>query len=473
MGGVVALDVGTSALKTVRFDDGGAVGSSRSRAFETFGEGGRREQNATAWCDAAVVGLAEAFVEGPLDAIVLTGTMQNLVPMGVDGVPTGPAILYSDARVDADRRGEMERRLPGDLAERVGNRPDNAWPLFKLMNGEASRAPRWHFGAKDVVIERLTGTRVVDPTVAATTGLMRLSTREWDPELVAATGLEHDALPTIAAGDVVVGETLGGQGIPPGVPVVCGAGDAGASAWGAGTEGPGAAHLYIGTSGWVARTLGSVPMTGPRDTYVLAMPTGDEALEIAPIISAGAALEWAARMAGRTVENAFAAVGERDIVVTAPLFLPYLSGERSPFEDPRVRGAWIGLDAAHGPDELFLAAIEGVAHALRHCAEALGDPPSSVTAIGGGFRHPLMAKIAARAMGVPVTVAPYPLEATAYGAWRLARRALGRPDGAGDRGRQTAFPPDGVAARAAAGRWKAYRTASATLREIGSLPRAR
>ena len=474
MNSIVSLDLGTSALKAIRFGDDGTILSSRSRPVSTHGSGGRREQDPDEWWAAATELLGETLNEGPTGAIALSGTMQNLIPTGADGSAAGPAILYSDARVTAERRRELERRLPADLPARIGNRPDNAQPVFKLMEAAGPRPDHWHFGAKDVLIERLTGERVVDPTVATTTGLMDVRTRDWDDELLDAAGLPRAALPAIVPGDRTVGRT-GGEwveraGLPAGVPVVCGAGDAGASAWGAGAEGDGGTHLYVGTSGWVALALERVPDDLPRDTYVLAMPTGGGALQIAPVITAGAAIEWAAATTGRGVAEAFEAVRERGVRPDGPLFLPYLHGERSPFEDGAVRGAFLNLDASHGPDDLFVAALEGVGHALRHCAEALGARASGITAIGGAFRAAAMVRIVATAFGAPIRVAPHPAEATAFGAARLARRALGLNDFPARPARATQHGDDDRReSEGASRRYGAYRHASGQLRELAGL----
>ena len=470
MSDVVALDLGTSALKAIRFGDDGAVASSRSRAIATRDDGrGRREQDAGGWWDVAAGLLREALGEGEVAAIALSGTMQNLVPTARDGAPAGPAVLYSDARIGPGRRRALEARLPPDFARRTGNRPDGAQPVFKLMDLAEGGAgvDHWHFGAKDVLIERLTGERAIDATTATTTGLMAVRGRDWDDELLAAAGLDRTRVPPIVPGDAVVaatgGAALRAAGLPADVPVVCGAGDAGASAWGAGAEGGGAAHAYVGTSGWMAVTLDALPDDLPRDTYVLAMPSGAGALQVAPIVTAGAAVEWAAAATGRDVARAFAALGRARPDAASPLFLPYLSGERSPFEDAAVRGAFLGLDASHGPDDLFLAAIEGVGHALRHCLEAMEAEPAVIAAIGGGFRGAAMGPVVADALGRALAVAPHPLEATAFGAARMARRALGLADFAIDRTGAIHYP---AGTGAAASRYRAYRAASRHAREL-------
>lgn len=429
---LLVLDLGSSSLKGALVAPDGAVTAEAAAGYPTAAPApGRQEQDPEDWWRA--LREVAAALGGRPAALVLTGTMQNLVPLDADGRAVAPAILYSDGRIGADRLAALRARLPNDYEARVGNAADGAQTVFRLMDaaerGEPwlARAETLHIGAKDVLAQRLTGARAVDPTTATTSGLMALSRLDWDDELLAAADVERARLPRIAPADATLGpvtrEAAAATGLAEGLPVICGCGDAGASIWGAGAEAPGARSVTLGTSGWIAAT---VPLPGgPRPHYTLAAPLGERAIAIAPILTAGAAIDWVAARLGLTVEEALRAAASADRA-RAPLFLPYLSGERSPFEDRAVRAALMALDAGHGPGDIAYAAVEGMAHAIRHAGEALDGAGGPVTAAGGGAESALVREVLACVLGAEVRRAAHPRLATALGAARIGWRALGR-----------------------------------------------
>jgi xylulokinase len=142
-------------------------------------------------------------------------------------------------------------------------------------------------------------------------------------------------------------------------------------------------------------------------------------IEVAPILSAGDSVEWLQNICREGPPDAEVDVANR------PLYLPYLKGERSPFHDPRVRGAFLGLDRSHGPGSMRRAVLEGVALAIRHNLEALGEVRGSLTALGGGASDLSWMQILADTTGHAVAVHPAPISATAYGAAKLGAHALG------------------------------------------------
>ena len=464
---ILVLDVGSSSLKAALVSRGGEPLAERVVGYATRAPApGRQEQDPEDWWRA----LREVAGALPApSALVLTGTMQNLVPTGPDGRAAGPAILYSDGRIDAGRLAALRQRLPVDHEARIGNAADAAQPVFKILAGEGRGAATLHFGAKDVLIQRLTGARVIDPTVATTSGLMALARRDWDDELLAAAGVARDRVPRIVPADSLVGQVTAvaaaETGLPEGLPVVCGCGDAGASVWGAGSEALGAQSVTLGTSGWIAAT---VPMPGelPRPHYTLAAPVGDPVIAIAPILTAGAALDWVAARLGVPPAAMLDAARDAD-PERAPLFLPYLMGERSPFEDRAVRAALLGLDAAHEAGAIARAAVEGVAHAVRHCREALGPATGRLVATGGAAEDPLMRQTLADVLGTEVAVVAHPRLATALGAARIGWRALG-VDAPPTALRETARPAEGSRARVGI-RYRAYVEASGMARRLAAL----
>ena len=432
---------------------------------------GAREQEPGDWW-AALAGAVGALAPGRrVEALVLTGTMQNAVAMDSGGYPIGRAILYSDDGVSAQSRAACEARLPGDFAQRVGNAADGAMPVFRLMGGDdrlrRGAGVHYHFGAKDVLLERLTGRAVTDPVTATTSGLYGLERRDWDPDLVAAAGLAAGQLPQVLPADARVGslkaEAATVLGLPVGMPIVNGAGDAGAATWGAGGDGPGRAHVYLGTTGWVASTMTLPQAAPPRDTYTLAAPVGPAVIAIAPLLQAGSALDWVRRLGGPSADTDLADI---DRAPPSALFLPYLAGERSPFQDRDVRAAFLGLDADTGPRALHYAALEGLCHAIRDNLDSLGVRPAGMPLIGGVAEDAVLRHLLADVLDMPVTVAPPP--APRHGLRGVpVRRRRTRLGGALGAERVAITPRPNRRVRAAR-RFSAYRHAQGTARAIAA-----
>ena len=428
---VLAADVGTSSLKLVAFDQDGLPVGQAAVDYPTHApHPGTGEQEPEDWWAALASAVGAVAPRRSVEALVLTGTMQNCIAMGAPGEALGRAILYSDGGVSAESRAACEARLPGDFDRRVGNRADSAMPLFRLMGGDPrlrrGAGVHYHFGAKDVLLERLTGRSVTDPTTATTSGLFGLAAGRWDPDLIQAAGLALDQLPHVLMADAPVGplraEVAAMLGLTAGLPVINGAGDAGAATWGAGGGGAGRAHAYLGTTGWVASTMTLARAAPPRDTYTLAAPVGRDVIAIAPLLQAGSVLDWMGGFGSVASDSDLVAI---DRAPPSALFLPYLAGERSPFQDRDVRAGFLGLDAAMGPRELHYAALEGLCHAIRDNLESLGLRPAVMPLIGGVADNPVLRQLLADALGLPVTVAPEPRLATAYGAFLFGTAALG------------------------------------------------
>ena len=435
---ILAVDIGSSALKAVLFASDGTVLAARSAAISTtVGQDRAHTQDPNHWWHAFKQARSALPDGGGIEALVFTGSMQNLIVLSPDGQPLAPAVLYSDRRLDEDEVAELEARLPPDYAQRVGNRPDPAHTILKLMRlgrfvcgTPDPSAMRFFFGAKDAITFRLTGRAAVDPTVASTTGLMNMATRQWDPELLATAGVEAARLPEILPADAIVGDLPSGParelGLPAGIPVFNGAGDAAAATWGAAADTPGRAYAYLGTTGWVAATLPMGEAAPPREVYTLADPVhADRAIVISPFLAAGAAMDWLAEATGSDVETLLAAASRLGDAPALPLFLPYLSGERGPFEDQRVRGAFLGLDRGHGTGALAHAVLEGIACAVRNNLETFRLRPSPLTVIGGAARDPLQRRILADMLQCEIAFPDASQEMTALGAFRMIAPSAG------------------------------------------------
>jgi len=475
---VIAVDVGSSALKAVLFSEGGEALARQVKPYPTSAPtAGAAEQDPADWWRACVDAVRPIAAEGKVQALVLTGSMQNMIAVDAAGHALAPAMLYSDARVTTDLRRAWQADLPQSFDIPIGNRSDNALCVFKIRWFQtrwpdlADKTACFHFGAKDVVVQRLTGASIVDPTTATTSGLMDLAGRHWLPDMVSAIGIDIEKLPRILPADSIAGhltqDAANALGLPQGLPVLTGAGDAGAATWGAHADIHGRPYAYLGTTGWVAAVLTMAEAAPPRPTYTLAAPVGDDVVVVSPFLTAGSALEWAARLAGQDISQAISAAGGADALPPAGLFLPFLMGERAPFEDREVRAAFLGLDAGCDGGALAYAVMEGLAHAVRHNLESLPVAWRDMTAIGGAAGNDLQRQLLADVTGLQIASPPLPRMATAYGAWRIAARTLGLDDGRLDATRAKIRRPE--RADRAEGRYRAYLSAVETARELAPL----
>lgn len=432
---LLVLDAGTSSVKAVLFDLEGRVRGEHEVPYATTSlAGGREEQNPLDWWSAAVAAARHLDLSA-VERISLAGTMQSVIPVGADGNPVRPAILYSDCRAT-----EVFRHLAPAFdrlgaGARLGNHINELMSVFKIVWMRTQepelyrRTHLFHSGAKDYVLFRLTGEHVTDPTAATTVGLMDIRTRRWSDALAEAAGIPLTLLPRIEAADFEVGtvtaDAARALGLRTGVPVVNGCGDAGAATVGAGVSRPGDAYIYLGTSAWVGLVREVQALALPHDLYTLAHPASGLAIRIGAMLSGGDGAAWFAAIAGASFEALEAGLPAVDRAPPDLLFMPYLKGERCPFLDTRVRGAFLGLDRSHGCAEMFYAVLEGVAFALGANMDALGVGGEEIRLIGGGAASTMWPQLIADVTGRSVVVARIPTAATAFGAFRIAAARLG------------------------------------------------
>lgn len=394
----LAFDIGTTGTKAALITDEGAIVHSAYRAYETRqGGDGVMEQDADDWWRAAVEVTHELDTRD-VKAVAITGQMQDLILVDEIGKPVRLVILYSDTRAVFEANSVLDVISAESLYALTGNEQGAGSLLAKLLwlkqhkSGSLQKAHRLLVGAADFIALKMTGNAVSDTTTASTTGLLDLENRRWLSDATfAQLGLEFvpRLLPDMRGGGELAGtlhvDAAAQLGLAAGIPVYHGPGDAGATTLGVGSGEPGKPYGYIGTSGWVGYTSDQcgTPETG---VFTLAHPAANTYICVAPILTAGGNLDWAKTTFGyqsyeAMIEAAFARQP------TSLIYLPYLSGERSPFSDPFARGAFIGLNGTHTTDDLARAVLEGVVYAYRHALDALINAPmESLTLTGGGTR---------------------------------------------------------------------------------------
>ena len=440
---LLGLDLGTGSAKAVLVDEGGEVLGEGAASYGVRSpRPGWAESDPRDWwraCTAAVrtaVGERGSGVRG----LGLSGQMHGVVLSGAGGEPLRPAVLWADAR----SVGELGayRALGTGLLRALANPPavGMAGPsLLWLRENEAAsyRAARWAVQPKDWVRLRLTGEAAAEPSDASATLLYDLESDGWATSVVEALGLRAELLAPIVPSGAVAG-TLGEGvarelGLPAGVPVAAGAGDTAAAALGMGLLEEGAVQLTVGTGGQILAPR-RVPSPDPaRRVHLFRAahenPSG-RFYALAAVQNAGLALEWVLGVLGVSWEVAY-----REAFAVPPgaggaLFLPYLSGERTPHFDPGARGAWVGLRLGHERGHLLRAAFEGVAFALRDGLEALeaaGVRAPELRLAGGGTAEEPWRRLLADVLGRPLLTLPMSAAsvASARGAALLAGIAAG------------------------------------------------
>ncbi len=459
---VLVLDCGSSALKATVFGPGGTVISTTDAGYPPAAPHRRAPED---WWQATIDAVARLPVEG-VEAISLTGMMENLIPVDADGTARGEAALYSDP-VGSEVFAGVEKRLDGiGAAAILGNAPRPLMTAFKLMALGLGGA-QWALpGSKDYLALRLTGVVATDPSCASTSGLMDIGTRDWSGELVRLLGIGGAVLPPILAADAVLGGLTAGAaaalGLPAGIPVINGCGDAAATTIGGGAEKPDEVSIYLGTSGWVAGVTATTERA-PRPYYRLAHPLHGGLIEVAPIFSAGAAAQWARDTLQLPLSDAERLAIEADAAPSGVLFLPYLNGERTPFVDLELRAGFANVSASDGAGALYYAALEGVAFAIAANVAAMGAQ-GPVYLVGGGAQSAIWPQIFADVLGRTVTVPEHPVLAASLGAYRIAGRALGLGAAGGVAGRT--YAPRAERAERIARQSVAFARATAMLREL-------
>jgi len=447
----LGLDIGTSSVKALLIDEAQrvvAVGTAPldvSRPHPLWSE-----QNPEHWWQATLAAVAELRAAAPdgfraLAGIGLSGPMHGATLLdGADRV-LRPAILWNDGRSGAEC-AELHRLVP-DLARRAGNIAMPGFTAPKLLwvrhhEPEVFAATSSVLLPKDYIRLRMTGAKVSDMSDASGTLWLDVAARAWDDTLLAATGLTRAHMPGLVEGSavsaVLSAEIASGWGVGR-VPVAGGGGDNAASAVGIGAVRAGEGFLSLGTSGVVFAVTDRYVSDPERTLHAFCHAVPGRWHGMSVILSAAAALSWVAELVGAADIGALLARVEawaanpthrRD----APVFLPYLSGERTPHNDPQANGVLAGLRAGHGPEAIVYAVLEGVAFALADGLDVLtaaGAPLSSCLLVGGGARSRLWGQMLADVLGIPLHLPEGAEIGAALGAARLGMLAAGAGDEAG------------------------------------------
>jgi xylulokinase len=444
---LLGIDVGTTGAKAVLIEPDGAVRDEATAEYPmSVPRPGWAEQNPEDWWKATVASIKQVLANARGESVAgvgLTGQMHGLVLLEEAGEVLRPCIMWNDQRT-AVQCAEIEQKVGrAKLIELAGKPALTGFTAGKILwvrenEPDTYRRARHVLLPKDYVRYRLTGELVMDVADGSGTLLMDVRRRTWSDELLTFLDVPCEWLPSLHESHEVVAEVSAGAasvtGLQAGTPVVAGAGDQAAQSIGTGIAREGVVSVTIGTSGVVFAATNEYRFdpTGELHAYCHAVPDTWHLMGVT--LSAGGSLRWF-RDTLCEAEKADAARTGRDVydiitdlAATAPvgsdglLFLPYLTGERTPHADPNARGVFFGLSLRHTKAHMARAVLEGVTFSLRECLDllcALGQSCARVRVSGGGSRSAFWRQMMADVFGTEI-VEVNVTQGAAYGAALLA-----------------------------------------------------
>lgn len=436
----LGLDVSTTSSKALLIDQNGVVlGTASSAHTLSSPKPLWSEQDPAEWWQAVINSIQTVISQtgvqpGEIEAVGLTGQMHGLVLLDEEGQVLRPAILWNDQRCQA-QCDEIHNRIGKERFIQIsGNVALTGFTVPKILwvaenEPEVYARARHVLLPKDYIRYKLTDELAMDKADGSGTVLFDIKTRDWSDELLAELDIPREWMPRTYEGPEITGlvsaEAAALTGLAPATPVVAGGGDQAAGAVGVGAVEPGIIGLTVGTSGVIFATTPSalIEPEGRLHAFCHAVPDSWHLMGV--MLSAAGSLQWyrdtlASDMSFDDLLREAEAVpaGSEGL-----LFLPYLSGERTPHPDPLARGAFIGLTLRHTRGHMTRAVLEGVAFGLKDSFNLIRNAGleeiTQIRASGGGTKGALWRQILADVLESEL-VSVNTTEGGAFGAALLA-----------------------------------------------------
>nr|WP_167030084.1 xylulokinase [Luteibacter sp. SG786] len=432
----LGIDLGTSSVKAVLMDEAGGVRASASSPLEVSHPRPRwSEQDPAAWWAATESAVEKVLTQGDAKRVAgigLSGQMHGATLLDEANAILRPAILWNDGRSDVEC-AELERvpgfrAITGNLAMPGFTAPKLAW--VRRHEPDVFRRVAKVLLPKDYLRLRLTGDFFTDASDAAGTLWLDVENRQWSSEMLAATGLDRSHMPQVKEGTQPAGhlhpELAARWGMDT-VPVAAGGGDNAAGAVGVGIVRHGQAMLSLGTSGVYFAVSDGFRASPEQAVHAFCHAVPDTWHLMSVMLNAASCLDFTARLTGASdVPSLLAEAQARGLEKHGPLFLPYLTGERTPHNNPHARGSFMQLGPGTDRPELANATLEGVGLGLLDgllAVESTGLVADEITVIGGGSRSAYWTQMLADILGKRLVMRSGGDVGPALGAARLARLA--------------------------------------------------
>lgn len=441
----MGIDVSTTGVKVLLINtEGKVVGKATTPLVLLTPKPLWSEQNPSDWWSCTIESINQVLTKSDIrgnqiQGIGLTGQMHGLTALDKDGKVLRPAMLWNDQRTTEEC--EEIRQILGKsrMIQITGNDALTGFTAPKILwmkNHEPAIFSRLRqiLLPKDYVRFKLTEVYATDKSGASGTILFNLAKRDWSSEVLEALGIEREWLPPVHEGIEVTGklseEASRATGLPAGIPVYGGGGDQAAAAVGTGAVQDGIVSLSLGTSGVVFASSDRpiIEPEGRLHAFCHAVPEKWHMMGV--MLSAAGSLRWHRDTfrPGMTFDELVAPVAKVPPGSDGLIFLPYLTGERTPHPDPLARGAFVGLTLRHTLPHLTRAVLEGVAFGLRDSFELMKNTGlaqiNQVRVTGGGANSPLWRQILADVLNVDLATVSS-VEGAAYGAALLAATGSG------------------------------------------------
>ena len=436
----LGLDIGTSGVKAILLSDRGEVVAQATASLPiSRPQPLWSEQNPADWWTATNTAVDRLPIEfrAKVQAIGLAGQMHGATLLDENHKPLRPAILWNDGRSEAacktlETRVPNSREITGNIAMPGFTAPKLIWAAN--FEPDVFERTKKVLLPKDYVRFLVTGEFATDLSDAAGTLWIDVAKRDWSDDMLHACHLSRDHMPAVLEGSQITGQVLASVAeiwkVPPGTPVVAGGGDNAAGAVGMGVFNPGDAFLSLGTSGVLFAADDAYRPNAESGVHTFCHAVPNRWHQMSVMLSAASCLDWAGRFAGiADVGDLISEAEKRGTVGTSEtIFLPYLSGERTPHNNPRAKGVLFGLSHESDAAELGQAVLEGVALGFADGLDVLASSAdiASISVIGGGARSQYWGRILAAALNRPLVYRENADVGPALGAARLAQMGVNR-----------------------------------------------
>ena len=431
----IGLDLGTSGLRALLADEGGAILATADAAYSVSNpHSGWSEQDPADWiaaCEAVMATLKDAHPAefSAVRGVGLSGHMHGATLLGENGQVLRPCILWNDTRSATQATVLDEtpnvRGLSGNIVFPGFTAPKLTW--VEENEPEIFAKVAKVLLPKDYLRYWLTGDYVGDMSDSAGTSWLDVGKREWSEELLDAGHMRLDQMPSLVEGSESSGnvraQLRADWGMAGPVTVAGGGGDNAVAACGVGCFRDGDGFVSLGTSGVLLAAKNSFAPDPETAVHTFCHAVPDTWYQMGVILAATDSLNWLSRVLGRTPAELADLLSDGPSGPSNTLFLPYLSGERTPHNDSAVRGSFVGLDVATTPEDLTQAVMEGVSFALRDNLGALKATGTNLTrllAIGGGTKSRFWLETLATTLDLPLELPEKGEFGAALGAVRLA-----------------------------------------------------